>query len=425
MRVPSGLPTASKLQLALTCPASQVMPVIDSEWAAGEAGREKHQQLQDWVTAPRTEGAHQSPWLGTVAEYADQLRDPETVSELALAYDVATCKGRLLGRNLGRNYPETTPTEFYGAFDYVRPSEGEVTVVDLKTGMGDVPHPSRNAQLRFGALAAARWFGVESARVGILHAPEGHAPWWTWATLDAFDLEEIALQMKTLADRIGYARNDYQRGKTPRLRVGEHCGNCPARYGCPARVAMAKRLAGEPERVVLDIKAMLTPENAALALARWQAASKAMQEVGGALHAYAAETPIPLGDGRVWGPRTSEREVVDAEKAWPVLVEKYGVDVARKAMSLDTSKAGVSRAMTALRESIRGATERPRGVPEGKVTLKGLNEDALTALRAAGCMEKKTTKTFESYAVAGQLGAGRIDEAGDEPEAAPMEQLTA
>lgn len=419
MRTPQGLPTASKLQLALTCAASQVMPVIDSEWAAGEAGREKHAALQDHLgEASGAQTDAMWSWLESVMEHAEQLRDPATVSELALAYDVVTGKGRLLGRNLGRNYPETKPTEFYGAFDYVRPSEGEVTVIDLKTGMGEVPHPARNAQLRFGALAAARWFGVDSARVGILHAPEGRTPWWTWATLDAFELEVVATEMKSLADRIGYARNDYQRGKTPQLRVGEHCGFCPARYGCPARVAMAQRLAGEPEKVVLDIKAMLTPETAAMALERWHAASKAMQEVGAALHAYAAETPIPLGDGRVWGPVTSEREVIDAEKAWPVLVEKYGVEVARKAMSLDTSKAGIDRAMKALRESLRGATERPAGIGAGKITIKGLNEDALKALREAGCMTKKTTKTFDSYAV----GVGDVAGRGSLP--AGEEQVT-
>lgn len=412
MRTPTGLPSASKLQLALTCAASQVMPVVDSEWASGEAGREKHQQLADYLTAPPSD-APLTPWLDSVAEHAAELRHPDTVSELALAYDVATGRARVLGRNLGRHYPETAPTEFYGAFDYVRLDPGEVLVVDLKTGMAEVPHPARNAQLRFGALAAARYHGVDSARGGILHAPEGRTPWWSWAEFDAFELEVIAAEMKSLADRIGYARNDYRRGKTPRLRVGEHCGYCPARYGCPARVAMAQRLAGEPEKVVLDLKAMLTPESAALVLDRWQAATKALQEVGSALYAYATENPIPLGDGRVWGPRTSEREVIDAEKAWPVLVEKYGAEVARKAMSLDTSKAGVSRAMQLLRESVRGAAERPAGVGPGKVTIKALNEDALAALRAAGCMTRKTTKTFETYAVAPGIPSGGVDDGED------------
>lgn len=404
MRVPTGLPSASKLQLALTCPASQVMPVVDSEWATGEAGREKHAALA-WrllgpEAAPLTYSDETAAWLDAIDdEDLAELRWPDVVSELALAYDVATGRGRVLGRNLGRLYPETTPTEFFGAFDYVRLDAGVVTVVDLKTGMAEVPHPSRNAQLRFGALAAARFHGVDSARVGILHAPEGREPWWSWATFDAFELELIATEMKGLADRIGCARNDYQRGKTPRLRVGEHCGHCPARFGCPARVAMAQRLAGEPEKVVLDLKALLTPETAALTLARWQAATKALQEVGNALYAYASENPIPLGDGRVWGPNVSTREVIDAEKAWPVLVEKYGPEVARKAMALDTSKAGVDRAMHHLRESMRGAAERPKGAPTGKVTIKGLNEEALTTLRAAGCMTTKETMTFEAYAV--------------------------
>lgn len=405
MRTPKGLPTASKLQLAFTCAASQVMPVVDSEWAAGGAGNEKHHALADWATAPEDADlklpAPMMAWLETIAEYAGELRHPDTVSEIALAYDVATDKARVLGRNLGRSYPETTPTEFYGAADYVRFDADSVMVVDLKTGMGDVPHPSRNSQLRFLALAAARYHGVDSARVGILQAPEGRTPWWSWATLDAFELEVVASEMKGLSERIGYARNDYQRGKTPRLRVGEHCGNCPARYGCPARVAMAQRLAGEPEKVVLDIKALLTPETAALALARWQAATKAMQEVGSALYAFAKETPIPLGDGRVWGPVTSERDVIDAEKAWPVLEEKYGTTIARAAMTLETSKAGVDRAMHVLRESARGAAERPLGIGPGKITIKGLNEEALKALRAVdGCVTKKTVTEYEEHAIA-------------------------
>jgi Protein of unknown function (DUF2800) len=289
---------------------------------------------------------------------------------------------------VGRNY-NAAAGEFAGSADYVLVADGLVTVVDLKTGMADVPHPARNAQLRFLALAAARWHGVESARVGILHAPEGRTPWWSWATLDAFELETIAVELRTLAERIGYARNDVEKGRTPRLTVGEHCSYCPARFGCPARVAMAQRLAGEPERVVLDLKAMLTSESAALALARWQAATKALAEVGAALHAYASEMPIPLGDGRVWGPVVSEREVIDADKAWPVLVAKYGANTAREAMSLDTSKAGLERMARVVRET-----------SSGKVKIKSLTTEALEALRAAGAVTTKTTTRFEERQVA-------------------------
>ena len=394
MRISPNLPTASRIQLATTCPASQVLPLVDSAWSAGDAGTDKHAALAAAIVGTEQ---HPSPdvvaWLDTLND------DPATLApirgaapELAYGYTPATGIARLIGSNVGRTY-NAAPGEFAGSADYVLVADNAVTVVDLKTGMGDVPHPSRNAQLRFLALAAARWHGVESARVGILHALEGRTPWWSWATLDAFELEAIAVELRTLAERIGYARNDVAKGKTPRLTVGEHCNFCPARHGCPARVAMAQRLAGEPERVVLDLKAMLTPESASLALARWQAATKALQEVGAALHAYASESPIPLGDGRVWGPVVSEREVIDADRAWPVLVAKFGANAAREAMSLDTSRAGLERMARAL-----------RGNAVFKVTLKALTTEALDALRAAGAVTTKKQTKFEEHAVS--LGEG-------------------
>jgi hypothetical protein len=367
-----------------------VLPVVDSAWAAGEAGTDKHGALAAAIV-----GTEQNPSPDVVA-WLDALNDdPATLApirgaapELAYGYTPATGIARLIGANVGRAY-NAAPGEFAGSADYVLVTSGLVTVVDLKTGMADVPHPARNAQLRFLALAAARWHGVETARVGILHAPEGRTPWWSWATLDAFELEAIAVELRTLAERIGYARNDVAKGKTPRLTVGEHCNHCPARFGCPTRVAMAQRLAGEPEKVVLDLKAMLTPESAALALARWQAATKALQEVGAALHAYASESPIPLGDGRAWGPVVSEREVIDADKAWPVLVAKYGANTAREAMSLDTSKAGLERMARVVRETASGKPP----------TLKALTGEALEALRAAGAVTTKKQTKFEEHAV--------------------------
>lgn len=392
MRTPQNLPTASRLQLAMACAASHALPVVDSAWASGDAGNDKHAALAAFVVGDDAAARNATPeaiaWVKTL--------EPETlapimgaVPEIAYGYTPATGVARLIGTNVGRNY-NAGPGEFAGSADYVLVTEGLVTVVDLKTGMTDVPHPARNAQLRFLALAAARWHGVESARVGILHAPEGRTPWWSWATLDAFELEAVAVELRTLAERIGYARNDVAKGKTPRLVVGEHCAFCPARFACPARVAMAQRLAGEPEKVVLDLKAMLTPESAALALARWKAAMKALQEVGAALHAYASETPIPLGDGRVWGPVVSEREVIDADKAWPVLVAKYGANTAREAMSLDTSKAGLERMARVVRETASGKPP----------TLKALTTEALEALRAAGAVRMKKRTEFEEHAIA-------------------------
>lgn len=389
MRTPKGLPTASRLQLAATCAASQVLPVVDTAWATGEAGHDKHEALAAWLSDAKAPPVELTPWLERVVEVADELRILGTRDEVAYAYDVTTGAARLLGERMGRNYHQR-PSEFAGSADYVRVEAGRVVVVDLKTGMGETPHPARNAQLRFLAMAAARTHGVEAARVGLLLAPEGQEPRWQWADLDAFELEAVAVELRTLAERIGWARQAVESGKTPRLTVGEHCAHCPARHGCPARVAMAKRLAGEPETVALDLKAMLTPESAALALARWKAAKKALEEVGAALHAYAAESPIALGDGRVWGPVEYEREVIDADAAWPVLVARYGAEAARAAMALETSKAGVERLARVVREMPQS----------GKTTLKALTAEAMDALRAAGAVQTKTTTRYEERHVA-------------------------
>lgn len=403
MRVPRGLPTGSRLQLAMTCAASQVLEVVDSEFAAGEAGREKHAAYGGAMTGesvPADQLTDETKkWLETMLENEHLTAALQgSVTEPAYAYDVMTGAARYIGRDLKWRYG-ASPTEYAGAMDFVRTEPDSVAVVDLKTGMTETPHPVRNAQLRFGGMAAAKVAGVDRARLGVLVAPVGRQPFMQWSELDAFSMVEVELELRDLADRIGWAREAVAKGKTPHLTVGEHCGNCKARFGCPARVAMAKRLTGEPEQVVMDLKAMLNPEMARKALGRWKAGKKALDEVGAALYAYAKEFPIPLGDGLVWGPVTSEREVIDAEKAWLILATQYGGPIAKAAMTLETSKAGVDRAMHELRELMRGAPERPRGVPPGKVTIKGLNEAALKLLREGGAVTKKTITEYEEHPV--------------------------
>lgn len=406
MRTPTNLPSASRLQLAFACPASQSLSVVDTAFEAGESGNARHRALALHLAGMPLADVpeHAQAWLSELEE-TDLAPLAGAASEVSYALDSVTGKGRVLGVNLG--HLETSrlrePSEFVGVVDYVRLEReaDTVTVVDLKTGQAETPHPSRNRQLRFLAAAAARAYGVGTARVGVLHAAEGRRAWWAWATFDAFELSAIVEEMKQLAKYILWAREAVARNQTPRLTVGEHCNTCPARHGCPARVAMAKRLAGEPEAVVMDLKAMLTPENAGLAYQRWRAAKKAIDEVGSALYAYAKDLPISLGDGRVWGPRTTEREVIDAEKARLVLEGRYGSAIARAAMTLETSKAGVDRAMHQLRESARGAAERPKGMPEaGKVTIKRLNEEALSALREAGAVTTKQHTEHEEYQAA-------------------------
>lgn len=386
MRPARGLPTASRLQLALACSGSQALGQVDTAWAAGEAGNEKHRALDAIVSGgdPGEVSGVTKDWLMGLDD-ADLAQLLGLQPEVTLTWDHQRDAGRVLGQRLERAYSMAGAAEYVGTADYLRVAGGVATVVDLKTGQGDVPAPARNAQLRMLALAACRAHGVSSARVGILHAPEGRTAWWTWADVDAFELEVIAGELRRLAERIGWARQADAKGRTPYLVLGEHCTYCPARFACPARTAMARALTSET--LAEDWKRGLDDDaTAAATLARWKAAQKVLAEVGAALHARAKERPIALGNGEVWGPRTTTREVIDAEKAWMPLASLLGDAGARAAMTLDTSRAGIERGVKAAKAA---------GVVVGSV--KATVDQALGIIRAAGAVERKERVEYEAH----------------------------
>jgi hypothetical protein len=174
-----------------------------------------------------------------------------------------------------------------------------------------------------------------------------------------------------------------------RVRVGEHCRYCPSLAYCPAQTAMVRRMAVEPEKVGADIRALLTPETAGRAYERLRAVKAVLREVESALHAYASQTPIPLSDGSVWGPVTTDREELDAKVAYRVLSELHDPGVAHGACDLETSKAGVKRALREVAELRKAAGE--------KVTLAGLEREALEAIREAGGVRLKSRTEFKEH----------------------------
>lgn len=406
------LPTASKLEAVERCPSSWVLPRIPESSDAADDGTRRHAVLAARVAYPGGESVELVPPADTTEEmWADVVleRHPwlaQHVTETAWALDVATGRGRLLGRNLGRHY-DAQPGEVAGAADYVRVEAGVVEVLDLKTGQADVTPPAENLQLAALAAAAASWYGVTTARVGILAAGDGRTPWVTWAELGPLDLLAIPVRLQRLVAAIEAART------TPRYAVGRWCGTCPARRSCPTQTWALRRLAADPKSVAEDLAtALVTPDTAAVGLQRFRAIKSAMNEVERQLHAYVKENgPIPVGDGKVWGPRESQRSIIDPEKAWPVLVEAFGVDGAREAMTLKTSKTAISAVASA---------RAPRG--QKSEAAKAL----LAQLDAAGAVTTKTVTEFEEY-VPTQSASGPVlaDDAGASPPPASSVSLAA
>ena len=347
-----SLPSASKLQLAATCAASCALPQDGFAHPAGDEGTVLHALLDAALEARKNGMQHVPPesheaWLDSVLEAVGPTLDG-AASEMAYGYDPMTGAAYLYGSHIGRHYPEReTPTTLRGTVDYVAPSgAGGWLVVDLKTGNEDVP-VERHWQVRYAALAVGAWHGAEVVQTAILHAPrDGSRPWWEWGPVyDGFALAGLRAELRGIVEAIQRAERDVRDGKTPRLVQGPHCGQCPARRSCPAMTGLVRAWATRPQETKAELHHLLDVETAGLAWARIQAAKAVLAEAERQVYAFASVQPVPLPNGRMLGKhRKRGRDVADAEKAWRLLVERYGADVAHEAMTLKTSRTALRAA---------------------------------------------------------------------------------
>lgn len=387
------LPTGSHLSRAMACPASVILPrTADRSGPAAERGKGLHAFFAALQTMSRDEALDTVPEdLRAACEAVDVAALPtglEYDGEVSLAYDIATERVRYLGRDLERRYGLIGPTEVAMTLDVLGVGPDCVEVADYKTGRGHIDAAAANWQLRVGALAAARWRGVERARVAIVRVPIGPdgtagAPSWDTAEFDAFDLDAFASDLRA-------ALPEWLRPvESARVVPGEHCRYCPAYDACPAQRALVRTTLAEPGSLVRDIQALLTAENAPRAYERLRLVDAAMKQVREALYAYASVTPIPLPDGTVFGRVESSVEELDGGVTRAVLRALHGDEVADRACTYETSKAAVERAMRVVYEARKQAGE--------KVTIRSLVDDVLARVREAGGVAEKTRVVMREY----------------------------
>jgi hypothetical protein len=333
---------------------------------AAVEGNDKHTDLRDAVENNIDALSQSNPWRDAVLEVLDG-RLIGARCEAAYAYDVTTGAARLLGHDLGRHYGQTD-TEFAGAADYVVDLGDVVEVWDLKTGLTPQEPLEHHAQMRGLACAVGTTHG-KPIRTMLLVAPsDGQKPRIiTGPTYRAFDLLELGEWLRGIAERLQRAHGTPDRNK--RFSVGKWCGTCPARLHCPTQVAMVHRMATTPDDVAADLaRGLALPEVRRDAYNRLRAAEKALQWVRGQLYASMTDLgPIDLGNGKVFGPHETTSEAFDPEIVWPWLSERFGLDAAKDAMTLKTSKTAIARVV---------GEKSPRGKKTAAV------EAALAELRA-------------------------------------------
>jgi hypothetical protein len=383
-----SLPSGSRVQRAFACLASAVLPRIEVTSEPAQAGTWKH-----LFFANLRHGLDEA--LASVPEEYRAACEAIDVSsftgidaydsEVPLVYDVkANTARRLPPGTSHRDYGALSEWEIGMTLDVAGVGPSEVMAADLKTGHGHVPPAHRNWQLAVAALALDALNHKGSARVALIHAPEGVKPWWDVAVLDAFALSDARLQLLALAERLARTSPD----NVPMV-LGEQCRQCPSRLHCPAHTAFIHAAATGDGEMVSGLTSALTPDKARVAYGRLKVLRGAVKDLEAALAGYAEEHPISLDDGRVYGAKPGTETTVDAVVVRRVLSTLYGAEVADKATEYEASKASVERALRGVYEARKASGQ--------KVTLKALSDEAFGAIEADGGFKVREVTRIKEF----------------------------
>lgn len=281
--------------------------------------------------------------------------------EIAVAWDYITDRARALPKGEGRDYSDVSPSEFVGTADYMGRDGDAVVVLDWKTGHKSLGPAKRSAQLRMLALGGARLVGVDTARTGYVYLREDGTFTTAWATFGAFDLAEIADELRGLADRLSHALAA-DRGIP---HEGDWCGYCPAFNSCPAKTKLALAIgSGAAHRELASIERRveaMTDGELATAYSAIERYDDIAERVRKTIRQRAAMHPVDLGDGRELGTVQWPFTVVKAEVAYDTVREMHG----DAAAELAVPRSATVTAIRKLGKETLAEIERRRGVVTG------------------------------------------------------------
>lgn len=344
----------SELDRVQKCIASSVLPRSrsTSEWS--EWGSEKHAFLRNVGEhgVERALALVDDPELREECSRIDLSTLPACAPdawayEVSFAVDAFAGTARELGRNIDRRYgPMIHRPELPGTVDVVGLTATRVIVPDYKFGFGYVAAALKNMQVRAGAYAAARAYGRDEAEVGIIRVRPSGGSYWDSALLDGFDLDLIEAELKDLQVKHERLAEEFSRGGLVVPHLGTWCRYCPAFSHCPAQKSLIANFLTLSES---DALAELTPEKAAAAVERIEQVEMVLARVSTAVKAYAAETPLALSNGDVYGPYETPRTSISGKDAARVLADLYDEQMAVEAIEVRAvaTQASIDKALRA------------------------------------------------------------------------------
>lgn len=357
--------SASAIARGLACPASLVLHQQDYRTEYADAGTSRH------------ENQEQSIERGDLSSLPEQLVLPGDVfgTEISYAYDPVNDTARVLGRKIGRNYSAYNlgPFDVPGTLDLEIVGSGRIVVIDYKS-FEEVDEAYDNDQIATYALMVSRAHGYDEVTVAIVYLVANRRP--SIATLTSSDLVFHRDRLRQLHVDVAAARRD----PTPYYGVGKQCKYCPAFLSCPQQKQLTTKV---DELAFGEAFSLAVDEDARAVYELWGRVKMLSARLGAALHARASERPIPLSNGKVFGPRpTKGNDELDADTVYEVVRAKYGQAIADTAVERTATK-------TRLKEALGFVA------PRGKVAAA--EREVLAMIRERGGITNKPGTKIEEH----------------------------
>lgn len=361
--------SASAVPRALACPASMVLPQQDYRTTYAESGTDRHAEMED--AAERGD-------LDSLPDAVRKLIRPgdQMATEITFAYDVATGEGRHLS-----DRRDARPFEMTGTIDLLIAGNGRIVVVDYKS-FEAVAEAEINAQLATYALMVARTYGYRTVTVTIVYLVANRRP--SIFELEAMDLDAHAARLRGLHVEVARVARLHAAGESVPTTTGTHCKYCPAFLACPAQKVLLTEVSSGVVALRVESTMPLADDRAAAdAYVTLVQLKTLTQRLTAAVYARAQENPIPLANGKLFGPReTKGNEKIDGDIAYEVVRAKHGQAIADVAVERKATK-------TKLREAL--------GFAAAKGKVAAAERDVLEAIRERGGIDRGTKTVFEEY----------------------------
>ncbi len=392
--------TMSSLPRVMACAASAVLPATretrETPWAT--RGSVLHAYLRDVSTMSREDALARVPYEHLEACEALELDtlplDPEAyAAEVALAYDWRTGRGREINRGTDSREYGASETEVAGRTDVVGLTESDVVkILDYKSGYRYLGRPDESWQLIGYALAARAAYGRREAEVSFIRLPENGTPYVMTQRLGFLDLELAAKRLHEQGELIARLRGEgaahSPEALEPHLKAGSWCEYCPAIGRCPEKAGLLRALvsaSGVDAPVFDESTVALGYQRLVHARKVLELAEKALKDYVGGVE-DAKLVPVIDAPGLVWGPRVMDREELDPVRGAAVLGQRYGPDVATRAVDTrpKMTKASVKRALEPVAR-------------RNRLKITALHLEALDALRAGGATTPRTRTEWREF----------------------------